>query len=997
MIMACSLAGMVSAQSAQYPVDGNTVTFIHGNNDPRPAVQEALRNLDNWQDFTAAHGNWWVTFNERSAMPHRATGQGIATTGTTPEERAMHFLQTELNGFGMQGVQLALNAVNTSKYDYVSFRQQYEGLDVLFSNATLRMDPATGKVIMFGLDVFPAMELNTVPVLTPEAAANFATSGLDVTVESSTALPVLKILPVPVTEATSSETVGSGYAYKLVYEVDVHTTDFENLPGNYYTLVDAHTGAVYYRTNKVHACGSYLMTADAEVQAEITDNPLVATETRGLGYIRVEIDGDFYYADENGILNLDFIDAPTAATIDLRGLYSRVSQGTGDTNIESIDITLMPGDNLIAFDDESGATPSEVSAYYHQNIVHDHMKFYFPSFDDLDIAQLIRVERTDGSCNAFYDGTSTNFYAAGGGCPATALFRDVVYHEYGHGINYDLYAFLGDPGGMNNGAMQEGYADIWGYTITDDPILGQGFSGGAGTYVRRYDAEPKVYPFDLVGEVHADGEIIAGAWWDLAENLGDDIVAMTEIWAETILATVDGASGDEGNIYRDVLLEALLADDDNADLSDGTPNDLAILEAFAEHGITLLADAEVTHAEALEPAAQDVGITIEANLAVSFPAYLGDFTMFYSTDAGETWSSVLMDAVTGLTYSADIPAQPVGTIVEYYFVVSDIYGGIAVVDPKKATLDEERNLPYFLLVGYVLNETQDFDNTFGDWEFDPFGTDDATTGIWTVDDPMGTVDGSYQNQPENDNTPGPSALCAFTQNGDPGDGLGAYDVDGGATTLRSPIYDVSTYDDPVFTYYRWYANDAPTSANPGNDVWQVRISNNNVDWVTVERTHTSDNSWRRNAIRVSDYVEPTETVSLIFIAQDSVMPGADLDGGSLVEAAVDDLQLWDMGEVVVDTTGDTTGTGNAIPELFALVNMYPNPANQFITLSANEAGISAVISLYNQLGEMVRQTDIDLAARQEYTLYTGDLAEGIYTIVLESDGRADRSQIVIQR
>ena len=55
-----------------------------------------------------------------------------------------------------------------------------------------------------------------------EAAANFATSGLDVTVESSTAPPVLKILPVPVTEATSSETVGSGYAYKLVYEVDVH-------------------------------------------------------------------------------------------------------------------------------------------------------------------------------------------------------------------------------------------------------------------------------------------------------------------------------------------------------------------------------------------------------------------------------------------------------------------------------------------------------------------------------------------------------------------------------------------------------------------------------------------------------------------------------------------------------------------------------------------------------------------------------------------------------
>ena len=102
-------------------------------------------------------------------------------------------------------------------------------------------------------------------------------------------------------------------------------------------------------------------------------------------------------------------------------------------------------------------------------------------------------------------------------------------------------------------------------------------------------------------------------------------------------------------------------------------------------------------------------------------------------------------------------------------------------------------------------------------------------------------------------------------------------------------------------------------------------------------------------------------------------------------------------EVVVDTTGDTTGTGNAIPRIVCPGEHVPESCQSVHHPSANEAGISAVISLYNQLGEMVRQTDIDLAARQEYTLYTGDLAEGIYTIVLESDGRADRNQIVIQR
>lgn len=45
---------------------------------------------------------------------------------------------------------------------------------------------------------------------------------------------------------------------------------------------------------------------------------------------------------------------------------------------------------------------------------------------------------------------------------------------------------------------------------------------------------------------------------------------MTAIWMETLNATVDGFDGNEGEIYRDVLIEALLADDDNGDMSDGT-------------------------------------------------------------------------------------------------------------------------------------------------------------------------------------------------------------------------------------------------------------------------------------------------------------------------------------------------------------------------------------------------------------------------------------------
>lgn len=218
--------------------------------------------------------------------------------------------------------------------------------------------------------------------------------------------------------------------------------------------------------------------------------------------------------------------------------------------------------------------------------------------------------------------------------------------------------------------------------------------------------------------------------------------------------------------------------------------------------------------------------------------------MYYRTSPTDIYSEMIMTETGATTYESNIGVQPAGTIVEYYFLVTDIYGGVAVTTPKNVNSDDP-NLPFYTLVGYELKETEDFDNVFTDWEVDPYGDDDNTTGAWTVDVPIETIDGSYINQPGDDHTPGFTNLCAFTGNAPSSEGLGANDVDGGATSLRTPLFDVTDLDNPVLTYYRWYANDSPTSANPGNDVWQVYISNNETDWVRIERTYTSDNSWRK--------------------------------------------------------------------------------------------------------------------------------------------------------
>ncbi|HMU68832.1 MAG TPA: hypothetical protein PKC38_02420, partial [Chitinophagales bacterium] len=909
------LLGM-KAQDA-HQKDPFAKTFIQNTQRvPNQQLQATFRDAKAWENFRAAHGNWWVEFKEETGTPHRAYGQPIDVAGATPEDKAINFFETYCKDYIPTTQGLVLTSSNTTdKYHYVSFIQQYNGLDVLWSEATVRIN-MQGEVAMFGLDFYKGIGISTTPAIDAASIGAFATTGIDVPVLGTEVAPALKVLPIP---------GATGMEYKLVYEVTVHTANVNDIPGAYYTLVDANNGFVYYRANRVHACGEYLMGANIQINADITDNPLLATVNRGLPYLRVKVDGVNYYTDANGFLSLNTITAPTTARIYLRGLYARVSQGTGATNIDSADITVFPGDNVIQFDDEAGTVPSEVSAYYWQNIVHDHMKSYFPSFTDLDVDQLIRVERNDGSCNAFYDGTSTNFYQNGGGCPSTGLFNDVVMHEYGHGVNYDLYAALGDPGGMGNGAMQEGYADLWGITVTDNPVMGQGFLGGAGTFVRRYDAEPKVYPQDLVGEVHADGEIIAGAWWDVSENLGGDIESMTALWMETHNATVDGPSGSEGTIYTDVLIEALFADDDNGDLTDGTPNYNAIVEAFCEHGITMIGQVSTDHIGTFDFINSDEPISINVTIDFDYPTYVSDVKMYYKVNNDPSWTESVMTSVDAVNYVGEIAPQIAGSVISYYIQFSDINNCGGTVLPAEADLVDP-NLPYFALVGAYQWHVEDFDNVFGSWEVDPFGTDDASTGEWDINTPIpSTDDVGYTVQTGEDHTVGDGNLCAFTGNAGEFDGVGTNDVDGGKTTLRSPFIDLTIYNDPIIVYYRKYSNDSPTSANPGNDVWQVYITDNGGDsWMKLERTYTSDNTWRRNAFRVKDYVDVTEDFGMIFIAQDSIDPSdpSGFLGGSLVEAAIDDMEIWDTRMPEVHVNDIETNS----------ITVYPQPTNSYLNI-----------------------------------------------------------------
>ena len=903
-------------------------------------AQNKLRATGAWQDFRAAHGSWYVEFDQFTSVPRIATGPAISVPGATYEERALNFLNNELSSFEFPIEDLVVMRNHTNdRFNYIDMAQFHDGIEVIGSRVSVRQT-LDGRVVMFQLGVYDDVEVNTTPAVSSSAVASSVVAGLPTALDHLHVSSTLGILGVP---------VDGDYKYHLVYHVDFEAEAINGVPGKFTALVDAHDATLLSRTHRVWDC----LHLDADVNAEgtVVDNPLSAGVTRGLPYLRVRVGGVDYFADENGIINIPSVTSPTSADVFMDGSFARIIQGVSGPT-PSFSTTLVDGPNTIDVDPFVNET--EASAYYNTNIVHDHMKDFYPSFNVLDYPFTVRVDRNDGDCNAFYDGSSINFYSPGGGCPATALFGDVVYHEYGHALNNDLYQFLGDPGGMGNGALNEGYADVWGLSITNNPILGQGFSGGSGTFVRRYDTDPKVYPEDLVGQVHADGEIICGAWWDFRAIRGD-INEMTDLWLGTYDAVHDNFDGNEGVLYRDILLEALIVDDDDADLSTGTPRDDDIIAAFAIHGITLLANAVVS--SPLTDAAPASPVTIPADLGVDFPAYLGDFNIVWREKGTSTWNTELMTLVSGTDYEAILPAQPEGTILEYYFEVYDIFGERAAVQPSRADDVGDPNLPFFTMVGFARQESEDFDNTFGDWVIDADGDDDATTGIFEIDVPVQTTSGSVTVQPGFDHTTeGVNLnLCAFTGNGSPGGGLGENDVDGGKTSLRSPAFDAAQYDDPVFTYWRWFSNDPPTSANPGNDPVVVEISNDGSSWVTVEHSYTSDASWRRNVVRVSDYVTPSPTTYMRFTASDSLLPGSGLpfDGGSIVELAIDDLYLFGLGEE--DTTsGGGGGTGLGGVNVEVAVELFPNPTSGSFNISIE--GLQSTdldMNLINAAGQVV--------------------------------------------
>lgn len=274
----------------------------------------------------------------------------------------------------------------------------------------------------------------------------------------------------------------------------------------------------------------------------------------------------------------------------------------------------------------------------------------------------------------------------------------------------------------------------------------------------------------------------------------------------------------------------------------------------------------------------------------------GSVTLHWSAN-GIAFTPVAMTLVSGTTYEGTIPGFTScdDTPAFYISAAGDATG--TVTTPAAGAAG-----PYTLSVGVNLVAIDDDFETNTGWTVNALGLDTAVSGQWQRMAPQETNSGGLIAQPGST----PSGTQCWVTNGTAGSSAGVNDVDSGSTSLYSPVFDLSSVDEAVLTYTRWYSNHA--GAEPNSDIFVVDITNDGTNWVNVETVGPTgaqtQGGWNTVSFDVQSIVALTSTMRLRFIA-------ADADPGSLVEAAVDDVQVSSQScEVPVPAcAGDVNGDG----------------------------------------------------------------------------------------
>jgi Zn-dependent metalloprotease len=947
-ILICTAS--VFAFTSEFTVDSREISVAYYDQQPEFLSHISPVTAENraWSAFVRAHGVWTASVNSLTGNLYRAWGGaipvGIASDQESAENKALGFIRSESELLNVPIDQLYLiHSRHRGHHWFVDFGQKYQGLEVFSGRVSVRISDR-GNVVLFENDYYQGIQIPITPALSPDASRSAAGAGLSSELNYSE--PALIVFPLP-TE--------SGFDYRLAYSLEISN----NEPSKYQVIVDANTGEILYRKSLI-----YYATVDGSLYGKIyPTTPFDSLETRPFEFGEITISAmPTAYTDTVGFFSVEVPNEQSRYLYaGMQGLYVDVVNSQG--NQASLTDTITPGETLYVEWNATNSRNDERNAYYQTNVVHDFINAIDPDFTDLDYPMTCNVNLNE-TCNAYWDGSSINFFMSGGGCSNTGEIADVIYHEYGHGIT-DFQYRPSSP----SGAQHEGWSDYTAATITNQPLIGRGFySSNPDQYLRTVD-NTNHYPEDWHDESHNDGLIVAGALWDLREAL-----APRTGYCDSLFHFARyGLSSN----YQDYLVDMLIYDDDDDNLFNLTPHWTEIITAFDLHGITPLDVLSIAHTPLDDT--QNTSLPYDLSIFVTFtftPPNPDSVFIFYRTSMTGPFTPLHMTIAGNQgEFVGSIPAQPLLTPVEYYISLTDMMGR-TFLKPATAPVPS-----YFFFVGQLDLNTADSLERVTAWVAGD-GNDDATSGVWVRVNPVGTYSDSmpdYPYQTEDDHTPDPGVYCYITGQqpaGDPNNG--ANDVDGGRTSLFSPVYNLQSYRNPIIEYYRWF-----TSSRNVDDTFYVDLSSDNgATWMPIENLTITENYWAKSRIVVRQFTDQLTQLKLRFIALDE---GA----GSIVEGGVDDISIYDTPVDAID--------GDNIPKLptsFVVRDNYPNPFNSRTEISFDLPVISDVaFMVYDITGSLVHSERFQSMSPGTHSITwdtnTGvSLASGVYFYKIQAGAQS---------
>ncbi len=511
----------------------------------------------------------------------------------------------------------------------------------------------------------------------------------------------------------------------------------------------------------------------------------------------------------------------------------------------------------------------------------------------------------DDACNAFYNGQSINFFRSGSQCANTGRIADVVYHEFGHGLHDNaIIQFIGNF----DGALSEGVSDYLSATITNDPGMGRGFFY-TNAPLRHLNDRDRVWPQDI-GESHQTGIIYGGAMWDLRDllitSMGEQagVSHADDLWYQALQRSSDIPAS---------YVETLAADDDDGDLSNGTPNQCLIDDAFARHG---LADPTNVASPIGRPNREDFRVTLPIDQAGNVCPGTGvqdaELVWRLREDSAVGGQVAFTSVAVGL--ESLIPTQSAGEVVQYQVRVT-LENGEVVSFPNNAAD------PYYeFYVGEVVNlYCTDFesDPDAEGWSHELLqGEDQEGADDWQWGAPVG-VQGSGD----------PSS--AYSGERVYGNDLGGGNYNGQyqpnkVNVLHAPPVDVMAFSQVRLQYRRWLnvedaQFDEATIESNGQEVWS------NLDTGPMGDTHHEDREWRFHDVDLSGTINNGQVQVDFKLSSDGGlnMGGWTIDDFCIV--AIDEGPVVRCGDGMVDP-GEACDDGNKVAGDGCENDCTPTPA-----------------------------------------------------------------------